>query len=387
MNIVYVGNVGIEGTAMSIHAQNLAWVLEQSGHKVSFICLAQGKNHNPISNGKYFYPKKRTKIPGLSKVDFWIEEYTGGQMFSILKSIKEKIDIVILYGCRGEDKFIEFCHSRNIAVLMDAVDWFEVNDKTDFLSKIYFKYYVERCRTQIDKKLDGVIAISSFLNNYYSKKMGVKTIWIPPVFEITQKVIKRQPMVGIKIKLVYAGSPGRGKDSIKPAVMAVKKLNETEKRIRFDLIGISQNQLDAEFGWLDWESFGIVAHGWLPHEDTQKIVEQADFSFLLRSNKTYAKAGFSTKFVESMCHSVPVICTAVGGADMLINDNQNGVLVYDNEQSTLEGKLNALLALTNEEILQIKKNAYDTALQYFDRSNYIKKLDTFINKVRGGNLR
>ena len=387
MNIVYVGNIGVEGTAMSVHAQNLAWILEQGGNKVSFICLATGKGQKPILGEKYFYPPKRTRIFGLSTIDFWMEEYTGSQMFSILKNIKEKIDIVILYGCRGENRLIKYCHDKKITVLMDAVDWFETSDKTDFLNKIYIKYYVDHCRTKVDKKLDGVIAISNYLCNYYSNRMGVKAISIPPVFEMLPREVKRDPEREVTIKLVYAGSIGEKKDSIAPVVMAVKKINESKKRFRLDLIGISQNQLDAMYGKQDWESLGIIAHGRVSHKESRSIVEKADFSFLLRANKTYAKAGFSTKFVESMCSAVPVICTAVGGADTLICDNQNGMLVYDNDQSTIEAKLYALLELTDEEILQMKKNAYATALQYFDRNKYIKELNGFISEIRGGNLK
>ena len=62
-------------------------------------------------------------------------------------------------------------------------------------------------------------------------------------------------------------------------------------------------------------------------------------------------------------------------------------LVYDNDQSTIEAKLYALLELTDEEILQMKKNAYATALQYFDRNKYIKELNGFISEIRGGNLK
>lgn len=387
MNIVYVGNVGVEGTAMSVHAQNLAWILEQGGHKVSFICLPTGKGQKPVLSEKYFYPPKRTKITGLSTIGFWMEEYTGSQMFSVLKNVKEKIDIVILYGCRGESRLIKYCHDKKIAVLMDAVDWFEASDQTDFLNKIYIKYYVEHCRTKVDKKLDGVIAISNYLYSYYSDQMGVKAISIPPVFEMPPREIKRTSEAGIKIRLVYAGSLGGKKDSIVPAVLAVKKINESGKKIRLDLVGISQNQLDAVYGKQNWEGLGIIAHGRLPHKETKSIVEKADFSFLLRANKIYAKAGFSTKFVESMCSAVPVICTAVGGADALICDNQNGMLLYDNDQPTIEAKLYALLDLTDDEILQMKKNAYATALQYFDRNNYIKSLNEFVSEIRGGNLK
>ena len=132
---------------------------------------------------------------------------------------------------------------------------------------------------------------------------------------------------------------------------------------------------------LNLADYGIQFFGKLPNEDAKKIIKKADFSVLLRQNKKYSKAGFSTKLAESMCLGVPVICTKVGGSDSVIKNMYNGILINDNEHQTLLDILHYVLSLSDEQIIYLKNNAFETALELFSIKSNAKKLKNLLENL------
>ncbi|HII4499408.1 TPA: glycosyltransferase [Clostridium perfringens] len=383
-NVFYVGHIGAEGTAMAIHTRNIAKLLNGYGYNVSFICQCVPKKHKRYSEDdyyNYFYTKQYIKIPKLSAIEWMIEEMSGIKLFNLFKNKlnNEGIDLVIFYGYSGEKKIIDFCKRKKIKVLIDRTDWFDKDDRKGLFGKIFTKYCADKCIKKYDFYADGVISISKFFYDFY-KKQGQNTFWMPPIFEVPKK-----DKIEIKVKskevirLVYAGSLGGTKDIIDPIIeILLNKYNKDKIQFTLDLVGINNDQLDVKFGKNNWEGYGVFAHGRLPHSETVKIISNSDFSFLLRHNKRYAKAGFSTKFAESMSYGVPVICTQVGGADLLIKNMKNGILLKDNKKDTIESVLSKIINFTEEDIYYMKNNAYRDALRYFDYNSYEQKFNKFI---------
>lgn len=174
---------------------------------------------------------------------------------------------------------------------------------------------------------------------------------------------------------------GGSKDIIDPIIENLL-FNFNKDKIQFilNLVGITDKELNLKFGIRDWKSIGINALGRLSHDETEKIVSKSDFSILLRQNKRYAKAGFSTKFAESMSNGIPVICTKVGGADVLVEHMKNGILIENNDNETIENIFKSILQLSNKEITTMKENAYESALKYFDYKAYKESMQAFIEK-------
>lgn len=382
--IIYLGDVGREGTAKFVHSQGIASIFKDIGYEVTFICEGwENKEINKCQNNfDYWYTKQYITKSKFRSVENVIEWTLGFKLFRLFRKIaaKEKPEWVVFYGHVCEPKLIKYCKKNNIGLIIERADWFEKDDVAHWFEKSIVIPRGDRCIRKYDKFADGIIAISPFFYDYYTK-LNMPTIQIPPVFEI-EEMENINIDLHDKLHLVYAGSLGGNKDKIIPAINAVNCVNQENLKVQFDIVGISESELDQYIGKKSWKSNGIIAHGKLPHKDTLEIIRDADFSFLLRENKRYAKAGFSTKFAESMLQGVPVICTHIGGCDMMVESYKNGVLIEDNEESTIISVLNKLVSYTPEDIKKMKQNALKDAYTKFDVHKYATNLNIFLTSMK-----
>lgn len=384
--IMYVGDVGKPNTALSIHAQNMARLFGKMGYHTTFICDAY-KGMNKISDEtelfNYCYTSKFITIPKISAIEWLIDELTGWKYRKILKEKirSKKPEFVLMYGYAGESWMVKYCHKKKIPFIVERVDWFEKSDRTGFIERELFQRQVDKTILKIDKHVDGVISISKFFEEYYYK-MNVPTIFVPPIFEFGNNDILKNYERSSMLHLVYAGSIGGNKDYIFPVLQAVKRINSKKIRIHMDLIGLTLGQVENLTGEAYWQKYGVDILGRVPNSMAKRIIQKADFSFLLRENKQYAKAGFSTKFAESMCLGVPVICTKVGGADSVITHMYDGICLENNDISTIEKTLIFLMNKSSEEIMEMKSNAYITASRLFNIESYVEGMDEFLNKIK-----
>ena len=383
-NLLYVGaNTGFTGTAMAVHSRNIAKIFMECGYDVSYLCQNIPPVERQFSQEEgYTYIRQYITIPKFSVLENISEEIWGLKMMRLFrKSVKEsKPDLVISYGSTCQMQMIKFCRKHEIPIYADATDWFEITDRNDSVLNRIFQFCGDRVIEKANLMANGVISISQFFHQYYLDR-GQKSFWLPPVFELPPKTIfRREP--GSPVRLVYAGSLGGNKDTVAPVIQCfLEETAEWMNRFELNLVGIEEADLNQSFGKHDWKEHRIHAWGRLPHENTLRMVENSDFCILLRQNKRYAKAGFSTKFAESMSQGVPMLCTAVGGADMLIQDMKNGVLVPDNRYETIKEALIQISELPNEKLIQMKQNAYDTAEKYFDYHNYTDSIKKFIEET------
>ena len=384
--IMYVGDVGKPNTALSIHAQNMARLFGKMGYHTTFICDAY-KGMNKISDEtelfNYCYTSKFITIPKISAIEWLIDELTGWKYRKILKEKirSKKPEFVLMYGYAGESWMVKYCHKKKIPFIVERVDWLEISDRTGFIERELFQRQVDKTILKIDKHVDGVISISKFFEEYYYK-MNVPTIFVPPIFEFGNNDILKNYERSSMLHLVYAGSIGGNKDYIFPVLQAVKRINSKKIHIHMDLIGLTLVQVENLTGEACWQKYGVDILGRVPNSMAKRIIQKADFSFLLRENKQYAKAGFSTKFAESMCLGVPVICTKVGGADSVITHMYDGICLENNDISTIEKTLIFLMNKSSEEIMEMKSNAYITASRLFNIESYVDVMDEFLNKIK-----
>lgn len=384
--IMYVGDVGKPNTALSIHAQNMARLFGKMGYHTTFICDAY-KGMNKISDEtelfNYCYTSKFITIPKISAIEWLIDELTGWKYRKILKEKirSKKPEFVLMYGYAGESWMVKYCHKKKIPFIVERVDWFEKSDRTGFIERELFQRQVDKTILKTDKHVDGVISISKFFEEYYYK-MNVPTIFVPPIFEFGNNDILKNYERSSMLHLVYAGSIGGNKDYIFPVLQAMKRINSKKIYIHMDLIGLTLGQVENLTGEACWQKYGVDILGRVPNSMAKRIIQSADFSFLLRENKQYAKAGFSTKFAESMCLGVPVICTKVGGADSVITHMYDGICLENNDILTIEKTLIFLMNKSSEEIMEMKSNAYITASRLFNIESYIEGMDGFLNKIK-----
>lgn len=384
--LLYIGEVGYPQTAMYAHTRNMAELFRKTEScEVQFLCWGypDGRQMPPMQEG-YVYRStgQYLRAPVLRSLERVAEECFGMKIWrEFLKAAAEfRPDTVVIYGYDAERKIVNYCKKHGITVILERVDWFERDHYANPLYRMFVYPVWEYYRNHFDRRADGIITISSYLQAFYSEQ-GANTIRIPPIVSQNweNRQIQRHDTV---VRLVYAGSLDGDKDLILPVVEALLRINADKIRIRLDLVGISEEQISRKMGEHSWEPLGIICHGRKDHEATLDIVGKADFGILLRQNKRYAKAGFSTKFAECMSLGVAMICTRVGGADSLIEPNENGILLPDNTAETVYQALVSLLDLPDEKIVSMKKKAYDTAYSNFRPGIYCEEMTAFLTKAR-----
>lgn len=344
--ILYLG--GFELPDKNAAAQRVmanAKLLCEIGFEVSFIGISKDiKNAPAVVDGFKSNPVSYAK-----NVKQWMHQiFTFVEKEVILES---KPDYVVLYNfpAIASLRILKICHKRGIKVVHDLTEW-ESNNRwslTDVMRKIDINLRMRYCM----KRMDGVIAISRYLYEYY--KSYTDTIMIPPTVDLqNQKFCRNRKLTALEktTKLVYAGNAGLSvsKDRLDYIIKEVNAL----PRVQLDIVGLSKAQFRSVLGDEVEISENIIFHGRVSHSEAVQFVCNADFQMLIRENSLKNKAGFPTKFVESFACCTPVIATLTSNIGDYLIDGVNGFVV--SEKQSLKQVLEKVSYLSVEERIKMK---------------------------------
>lgn len=390
--VVYVSDIdiGTPNNANSVHVANMARLFDKAGFKVDAIC-ERPKDERLLENTKYIQYNYMSPIPGKGKIrglNWKINALLGFHSIKETKRILSEIhpDYVIIHEANSllyAQSVTNLGKKLGYKVIIETTEWMEVGKERTALYNCIIRQK-DYSRKKLDRKCGNIIAISEYLENYY-KAQGCNVIRIPPLFPNmnANRQIERshKETNEAKLKLVFAGTLS-SKDFLEPVLHTLLRINKDSIQIVFDVIGPEENDIKKRIQVDDLGKYGIYCHGRIAHEEVLEIVRKADFSVLFRKNQRYAKAGVSTKFCEAMCEGVPSICTSVGGTDRFVQDGRNGILIGDNEEETIENALRKLIKMDDRKITEMKKNAYQTALENFSIDKYVISLQKFVEKCK-----
>lgn len=385
--ILYVGQIAIEGSASCTHVRNRARFFNNIGYEVYGLSECPKNECDKVEDTdfiKYVYMKPlhgKGKVRGAGWIaDQFLGIHTYNEIIRALKFISP--DIIILYELNSivvEERIRAYCERHNVRLIIEVTEWMEVENRKEIATRgIVWQKDIQK--RYIDKRCGNIIAISEFLYEHY-RNQGCNVIRLPPlVYDFADKdqVFRDRDAVKLRqVKLVFAGTTDF-KDYLEPMLKAIRKINNNEIKIIFDVVGPSPDAIESMLECSSPTQYGINCYGRLSHENTLSIVRKADFSVLMRENKRYAKAGVSTKFVEAMSLAVPSICTAVGGTDAFVTDGVDGVLIKDNSVHEVLDKLMQIVNMDSSKILQMKLNALNTAKQVFSEGQYYNVAKCFL---------
>lgn len=382
--VLYVSRAGFPDTAAGMRISEIAKILHKIGYAVHFISelscddlecsdykiITSSSDEVCYELNDFTYSFRKSKET--NKLKALKELILAEDIFCRIRAVcnQENVTHIILYNepYGITRKLQKFCNLKGIKLYADVTEWYQISGKKGPLNKL-LAVSVNLRIMFVDRKLNGIIAVSNYLENYYNNKNN-NVLFVPPLCGqfSTNNTYVNQP-----IKFVYAGSPGL-KDMLIPFIDAVKKINIDEIQVEFNIIGIRKSDLGLD----DSELKGIVFHGRLPHEDTINIVRGSDFGILLRHNKKYAKAGFSTKLVECMANGIPMICNRVGGSDSIIKAWKNGIVIDDCDVSTIKKVLLAIIGTDPQKLIEMKIAAYKTATELFMSDSYAESIDSLL---------
>jgi glycosyltransferase involved in cell wall biosynthesis len=250
--------------------------------------------------------------------------WMGGRTLEWLQAQPTRPAAVILYSGYTPylQRLLPWCRRNGVRLLFDAVEWYEPEHITGYLTSPY-QWNIEWAMRRLVPKTDGVIAISSYLADYYRKR-GLPVAIVPPT---TSSIAAGDWHYSNTLRLCYAGSPGGNKDDLALVLRAVAQRVEAGASIHLTVAGPEPAQVLGMLGMardrhLPW----LHTPGMLGYADVQRLVGSVDFSILLRQPCRVAQAGFSTKFVESFAAGTPVIANLTSDLHLHLHDGETGLV-------------------------------------------------------------
>ena len=350
--------------ALRDYGDNIVFIDEQDTDQYTNI----DDSYHIVSNYDVWTYKRPKSIRG------FVSKMTSiNHIVQIIKKYK-RIDVVIAYNYPSIAllKLKSYCRKHSIILVSDCTEWYsgkEYRFPKNMLSSVdsFLRMRI------IQKQIDGVICISTFLSKYYSKQ---RNIIIPPLVDANQNIWKQDSLEYSKevANIVYAGNPGKSKENIVAVFEAIDKMQR--KDILFRIVGISKSDMikiapNIE-SVLERINCCVEFMGRKSHTETVQIISSSDYMIFMREKNRVSDAGFSTKFVESITCGTPVITTDTGDLKRIIDKNKCGIIVQKYEE----------LPRVLENICERKQNTLEKELFYtqiFDYRDYMNKLGAWID--------
>lgn len=306
---------------------------------------------------------------------------------SYLNQIEKKykdIELIIAYNYPSIALYNlkKYGNRNDIKVMADCTEWYSTKGSNVVFKVVKGLDSFYRMRI-IQKKLDGLIVISKYLEKYYSNSRNV--VRIPPLVDIDEEKWKAEKKKikersGDRLSLVYSGSPGKNKDKIVNIIEALYELRELNK-YQMSIIGLSKNEFTEAYPNYKKkiEALGnrVSFLGKVSHEDSLKELKNADYSIFIRDKSRVTMAGFPTKFVESITCSTPVITSDSSDIKEYFNYESNGILIKDSTVNELIISLRNILE--NESQGRSKYNKIDN--EVFHYVHYKEVVEVVLNRL------
>lgn len=371
-----------KGTAGALRTHEFAKLLQVIGYKTLVIGMGRTENRGVLQNFEGIeYISLRENGDTLLKRIIGLLSFHR-KCFGTIKQYDNLKGIFIVSASNKTFRSLKvYGKKKHIPIYHDSVEWYSPGQFR--LRKFSYPYIEKEIQNRIIVDRDvNVIAISSYLESYYSSK-GICTIKIPVIFDTSKMNVAIKD--NKKLELIYAGSPGK-KDFLLPIVEGLGFLNEDQRnRLNLSIFGITKseflkvNRLPKDK--LNFMMGSLQFFGKVPHDEVIKHLKGSDFTVLLRdSSLRYAKAGFPTKVVESLSYGIPCIANYSSDLDQYLFDMDNSLIVPDCSAKSFSDTVSRALSLTIEEIRRLKERARQTAETHFDSSVYKQILSDFFGE-------
>lgn len=328
--IVYVGGELPDKNAAAHRVLNNAKAFRSLGYNVVLIGLnSQLAWGTPVlDTGSEYEGFHMFFVPYPKSGKQWFEYiFNAKDIISVCKK-QANVKAIILYNHPSASMFKikRYAKGKGIKLLADVTEWYPGLDG-GFIHRTVKKLDTKLRMEHIQKRLDGLIVISRFLEDYYKQCKNVQLI--PPLIDLEEEKWKvgEAKQQSTTLRLVYAGNPGK-KDSLNELITAVMRLN---RPVQLDIIGIDRDAYRNIYKEeaIDEDKDKVKFLGRLPHLDTIKRIKQSDYSCFFREDNLVSKAGFPTKFGEALACGVGVITNRTSDLEEYMGEGRNGFFVED----------------------------------------------------------
>lgn len=351
---------------------NNAKALRNCGYETIFIDINMAAEQDIINTRKVYFGFETYSISNTKKrfidIDCFKKVYS---LYShdVVGVIAYNYPALPLYQLKN------FCKKNHIFLVGDVTEWYEATG-INYLYKLIKKIDIDLRMKVIQPHLNGIIAISRYLEDYYATTTSV--VRIPPLTDIDEKKwnVEIDKNNNTELKIIYAGSPGYNKDKLNKIIEGISNCNF--ERLKFTIIGITEEQFlnyyPEEKEILEKVGDHIIFTGRISHDLVIQKLKESDYTLFFRENTRLTKAGFPTKFAESITCGIPVITNNSSDLAEYITEGRNGfMLSTDNFLDELPNLLDQLISGA------IKRPKVEREI--FDYHNYQENLKIFIDKI------
>lgn len=383
--IIYIGGFELPDKNAAAHRViSNGKALRDLGYEVIFIGITKDEV-GPINvrEDSFFdfncYSQKRPT--GLKE---WVNYFINIDQYKEIIQKYTNVKSIICYNMPSGSMYLlkKYCTKHNIKIFSDCTEWYKGTLKGNVAIGLFKRFDSLIRMHYVQKKLDGVIAISSYLEDFYSIK-GVKTILIPPLVDCMDQKWQESATNRSSdlIQIVYAGGAfsidnSYVKDRLDLVVEALSELKKDGFIFSFHVVGCTLDdfqqfypQLNSCINTLD-ES--IKFFGKVNHEHTIELVKNAHYSIFLRDESIVTLAGFPTKFVESISCGTLVLTNNNSNVLDYLSNGENGFSIDSSSVESIKNSLKKPLSYNITELIELNKKTLDSKL--FD---YRKHLDIF----------
>lgn len=385
--IIYIGGFELPDKNAAAHrVLSNGKIFKDLGYKVVFIGIDKNLKSNiniidtknttqGFDTWSMFYPKRMTD---------WIRYLLDIEDFKKIFNLYDDVCLVVAYNYQAIalNRLKKFCRSSNCKIIADCTEWYSTKGAGLLFKIIKGSDSFLRMRI-IQKKLDGLIVISSYLEQYYKKHC--KTIKIPPLVDLDEEKWKVSSDISrnINVKLIYSGSPGIEKDKINLLIDMLYEFRNNDK-FSLEVVGLSKEQFIKDFPnyncKLEELSEKIKFHGRVSHIQSLKILKSADACMFIRKSNLTTTAGFPTKFVESISCGIPVLTTETSDLNNYLEKGINGYFIDGISSDDTRNILNEVLFINPQKIKDLKINSLVDS-KMFHYKNYNNIFKEFIEEI------
>lgn len=385
--IIYIGGFEFPDKNAAAHrVLSNGKILRDLGYNVVFIGIDKSLEANSnISDTKSNIQGFDTwAIPYPKSVMDWPKYLSDIEHFQTIFELYGDVCVVVAYNYQAValNRLKKYCWKHGCKIIADCTEWYSSKDSGLLFKMIKGTDSFLRMRI-IQKQLDGLIVISNYLEEYYNKCS--KIIKIPPLVDLNEEKWKASSdsCRDNRVKLIYSGSPGRDKDKINYLIDILYEFRDKDN-FMMEIVGLSKEQFTNDFPDYNWKLETLFQkikfHGRVSHNQSLEILKNADVCMFIREDNLTTKAGFPTKFVESISCGIPVITTKTSDLNDYLSVGINGYFIEGIASEETKNLLNEIL-FTNPPKMKDLKNNYLVDNKIFYYKNYKDAFEKFLNEI------
>lgn len=388
--IIYIGGFELPDRNAAAHqVLNNARIFRDLGYKVVFC----GINRNIVESQSQFHETvlgfDSYPVPYPKSTREWIKYMVDYDSIRRVIDEEQNVKYVITYNVHAIPlrKTINYCKGKGIKVIANVTEWYE-NPFSLSPGKAVRWLDTMLVMHRYHKKADGIIAVSKYLQNFYSRYVP-DIIVLPPFVDINESKWKESiPYTpNPKIEFVYSGTiePGSNerKDKLCPIIDCFELLAE-KFEFHFSIVGISENDFTKQFpsmtNKINRLERKVTFYGRVPHADSINMLKRADYCIFVRDSSRKNNAGFPTKFVESWTSGVNIIASNISDIKDYFPSDGKSIILDNNDPETIQ---NALVQVLSEGLAELSNSrreglGIDNPFYY---KNWESKVEAFLCRL------